>query len=157
MINIFGTRLELHVYHAVFASVPTRIGLLPDTFNCGLRMRRECRERFLAPGLAISTFITSCAWRTCRDACRGRQLIVSFEAGGEENVPSIPGACATRNFTYLVRNPSTRITFSRWQMTIKSDVTIAISDRSLLPNSASIYSQWLSGNHPNMFLTFYID
>ena len=23
------------------------IGLLPDTSNCGLRMRRECRERFL--------------------------------------------------------------------------------------------------------------
>ena len=29
----------------------------------------------------------------------------SFEVGGEENVPDIPGACASRNFTYLVRGP----------------------------------------------------
>ena len=34
-----------------------------------------------------------------------RQLAVSFEVGGGENVPDIPGACATRNFTYLVRGP----------------------------------------------------
>ena len=33
------------------------MGILPDTLNCGLRMRRECRQRFPA-------------WRTCRDACR---------------------------------------------------------------------------------------
>ena len=25
--------------------------------------------------------------------------------GGEENVPGIPGACATRNFTYMARGP----------------------------------------------------
>ena len=30
---------------------------------------------------------------------------VSFEVGGGANVPGIPGACATRNFTYLVRGP----------------------------------------------------
>ena len=30
----------------------------------------------------------------------------SFEVGGGENVPGIPGACATRNFTYLVRGPN---------------------------------------------------
>ena len=29
--------------------------------------------------------------------------MVFFEVGGEENVPGIPGARATRNFTYLVR------------------------------------------------------
>ena len=28
-------------------AMPT-MGLLPDTSNCGLRMRQECRERFLA-------------------------------------------------------------------------------------------------------------
>ena len=28
---------------------------------------------------------------------------VSFEVGGGENVPGFPGACATRNFTYLER------------------------------------------------------
>ena len=49
------------------------MGLLPDTENCGLCMRRECRERFLRHrGLAIPTCITACAWRTCRVACRDR-------------------------------------------------------------------------------------
>ena len=31
---------------------------------------------------------------------------MSFEAGGGENVPGIPGACTTRNFTYLLGGPS---------------------------------------------------
>ena len=56
-------------------------------------------------GLAIPTCITARARRTCRDACRGRQLPVSFEVGGGENVPGIPGACVTHNFTYLERSP----------------------------------------------------
>ena len=30
----------------------------------------------------------------------------SLTHGGEENVPGIPGACATHNFTYLVRGPT---------------------------------------------------
>ena len=82
------------------------MGLLSDTQNCGLHMRRECRERFPRHrGLAIPTCITARAWRTCRDACRDRWLAVSFEVGGGEYVPSIPGACATRNFTYLARGP----------------------------------------------------
>ena len=29
----------------------------------------------------------------------------SLKSGGGENVPGIPGACATRSFTYLVRGP----------------------------------------------------
>ena len=49
------------------------MGLLPDTKNCWLRMRRECRERFPRHlGLVIPTCITARAWRTCRDACRNR-------------------------------------------------------------------------------------
>ena len=52
---------------------PMSMGLLSDTQNCGLRMRRECRERFPRHrGLAIPTCITARAWRTCRDACRDR-------------------------------------------------------------------------------------
>ena len=30
---------------------------------------------------------------------------VSFVVGGSENVPGIPGACANRNFSYLVTGP----------------------------------------------------
>ena len=37
--------------------------------------------------------------------CRDHKIAVSFEVGSRENVTSIPGACATRNFTYLVRSP----------------------------------------------------
>ena len=32
-------------------------------------------------------------------------VMISFEVGGGENVPGIPGACTTRNFAYLVRGP----------------------------------------------------
>ena len=56
-------------------------------------------------GLAIPTYITARAWRTCRDACRGRLIAVSFEVGGGKNVPDIPGACATHTSTYLKRGP----------------------------------------------------
>ena len=58
---------------------------------------------FSPPQLAIPTCITAHASCTSRDACRDRWLAVAFEVGGVENVSCIPGACATRNFTYLVR------------------------------------------------------
>ena len=63
----------------VSVSVYWSIGLLPDKQNCGLRMRRECQERFPHHrGLAIPTCITAREWRTCRDACRDRLLISGF-------------------------------------------------------------------------------
>ena len=41
------------------------MGLFPDTQNCGLRMRREYRERFPRHhGLAITACIMARAWRT---------------------------------------------------------------------------------------------
>ena len=46
---------------------------LLDTWNCGLRMRRECGECFVATEfkgnreLAIPTCMTARPWRTCRD------------------------------------------------------------------------------------------
>ena len=43
----------------------TCMGLLPDTQNCGLRMRRECRERFPRHrALAIPTCFTTRAGRS---------------------------------------------------------------------------------------------
>ena len=86
------------------------MSLLPDTQNCGLRMRRKCRERFprhrlqreppdSEPGIHRGTCVTHVLW------CMSGSLI----RGGRENVPSIPGACATHNFTYLVRGPLTSI------------------------------------------------
>ena len=43
--------------------------------------------------------------RACRDACRDRKLTVSFVSEAGKNVPGIPGACTTRNFTYLAKGP----------------------------------------------------
>ena len=87
-------------------SIIVTMGLLPDTQNCGLRMRRECRERFphhrfqrkplvSDPGMHHGTCVKHVPW--CMSG--------SLTNGGRENVPGIPGACATRNFAYLVRGP----------------------------------------------------
>ena len=84
------------------------MGLLPDTQNCLLRKRWECRERFARhrlqrkplvndPGMHHGTCVTHTPW------CMSGTLT----HGGGENVPGIPGACATRNFVYLVRGPLT--------------------------------------------------
>ena len=67
-------------------------------------MRRECRERFSRhrlqrkplvsyPGMHHGTCVSHVPW------C----MLGSLTRGGGENVPGISGACATRNFTYLVR------------------------------------------------------
>ena len=69
-------------------------------------MRRECRECFPRhwlqrkqlvsdPGMRHGTCVMYVPW--CMSGLLTR--------GGGENVPSIPGACATRNFTYLVKGP----------------------------------------------------
>ena len=78
------------------------MSLLPDTQHCGLRMRRECRERFLRhrlqrkplvsdPGMHHGTCFTHVPW--CMSGSQTR--------GGGENVPGIPCACTTHNFAYL--------------------------------------------------------
>ena len=71
------------------------MGLLPDTENCGLRMRRECRERFPRHWLQRRPYVTHVPW--CMSG--------SLTRHGGENVPGIPGACATLNFTYMARGP----------------------------------------------------
>ena len=84
----------------------TSHGPLARYVNCGLRMRRECRERFPRhrfqrkplvrdPGMHHDTCVSHVPW--CMSG--------SLTRGGGENIPGIPGACATRNFTYLVRDP----------------------------------------------------
>ena len=76
----------------------SHMDLLPDTQNCGLRMRRECMEHFPRhrlqwkplvndPGMHHGTCITHVPW--CMSG--------SLTRGGGENVPGIPGACATNS------------------------------------------------------------
>ena len=81
------------------------MGLLPDTLNCRLPMRRECRERLPASGVSDpkmhhDTCVTHVPW------CMSGSLTIGFFwSPWRENVPGIPGACATRDFTYLVWGP----------------------------------------------------
>ena len=58
--------LITHRYrYGIFTSTWTPMGFLPDTKNCGLRMRRECRERFPRyRRLAIPTCTKARAWCT---------------------------------------------------------------------------------------------
>ena len=53
------------------------------------------------PGMHHGTCVTHVPW--CMSG--------SLTSGGGENVPGIPGACATFNFTYLARGPWTDVCF----------------------------------------------
>ena len=87
------------------------MGLLPDTQNCGMRMRSEWLERYPRhrllrkplvndPGMHHGTCVAHVPW--CMSG--------SLTCGDGEIVPGIPGACATRNFAYLVRGPLGNVT-----------------------------------------------
>ena len=63
-------------------SLPRPMGLLPDTWNCGMRMRWECRERFphhqlkrkplvSNPGMHHGTCVTHVPWCMSGSLTRG--------------------------------------------------------------------------------------
>ena len=59
------------------------------------RHRLQRKPLVSDPGMHHGTCATHVPW----------SMSGSLTRGGGENVPGIPGACATRNFTYLVRGP----------------------------------------------------
>ena len=91
---------------------------------------RECREHFPPPHLfqrkrLVSdpdmhhgTCVTHVPW------CMSGSLTRS----GGENVPGIPGACATRNFTYLVRGP---LKYQFYKVTLRQCFKRPIKHRNL--------------------------
>ena len=99
--------IHIHIYtHARFCHLTLAMGLLPDMLNCGLPLHGKCRERFPRlrlqrkplvsdPGMYHGTCVTHLPW------CMSGSLTRS----AREDAPGIPGACATRNFTYLARGP----------------------------------------------------
>ena len=99
-----------HFYHkdpTIFrnSSVWSRMGLLRDTSNYGLRMHRECLGRFSRHRLQRKSLVSALhASRHVRHARVVMHVGIANPRCGE-NVPGIPGACATRNFPYLVRGP----------------------------------------------------
>ena len=78
-----------------------RMGLLPDTLNCGLRMRWECRERFRRHWLQRNRFR-----HASRHVHHSRAVMHVGIANPRwrENL-SRHCACATSNFSYLARGP----------------------------------------------------
>ena len=82
------------------------MSFLPGTQNSWLHMHRECRERFPSHRLQRKLLISDPGMH--RGTCVThvpRCMSGSVTHGGGEKVPGIPGACATRNFAYLVRDP----------------------------------------------------
>ena len=82
------------------------MNLWPDTYKCGLHMRRECRERFLCHKLQRKPLVSDPGMHhgTCFMHV-SLYMSGSLTRGGGENFSGIPGACATRNFTYSARGP----------------------------------------------------
>ena len=82
------------------------MGLLPDTKIAGYACAGNARNVFPAnrlqrkllvndPDMHHATCVAHVPW--CMSG--------SLTRGGRENVPGIPGACATHNFAHLVRGP----------------------------------------------------
>ena len=101
-------------------SVPTsRLCWVSLTQNCGLHMRRGCREHFPRhrlqmkllvsdPGMHHGTCVTHMPW------CMSESLT----HGEGENVPGIPSTCTSRSFAYLVRGPMHGDKSYRWFIAI---------------------------------------
>ena len=77
-----------------------------DWRNCGLCIRRECRERFPRHRLQRKPLVSDPGVRHCMCVTHVPWCMSgSLARGGGENIPGIPGACVTRNLTYLGWGP----------------------------------------------------
>ena len=92
-------------------------------------MHRECSERFPRyrrlrkplvrdPSVHHGTCVTHVPW--CMSG--------SLTRGGGENVPGIPGACATSNFTYLARGPWLLVSWRRKQQGSRNSQIFTIDE-----------------------------
>ena len=86
--------------------VSKAMGLLPDTWNCGCACAGNAGNVFPVTAGERSRH----ASRHVRDARAVMHAGIAnyrfpLKSAAGENVPGIPGACATCNFTYLVRGP----------------------------------------------------
>ena len=77
-----------------FSGRELRVGVLKVSYNIA-DMDRKCRERFPCHRLQRNPLVSHKPW--CMSG--------SLTRYGMENVTEIPGACTTRNFTYLASGP----------------------------------------------------
>ena len=61
--------------------------------------------------------------------------MVSLEVGGGENVPVIPGTCATRNFAYLVRGPLASVKRATSILGDNSKITSSYMENHIIPST----------------------
>ena len=108
--------LQKPVPRAGFSAKPSTPWLKPIMKHTRV-VSTKCTPGFACRAFSDTTLVcfivnehtTKCSRYSITYACWDRQLAVFFVGGGE-NVPGIPGVCATRNFTYLVRGPLTSLT-----------------------------------------------
>ena len=89
---------------------------MPGTL-CFPRHRLKRQPLVSDRGMHHGTCITHVPW------CMSRSLT----HGGGENVPGIPGACTTRNFTYLARGPFPRVSLSSSQPLRVSEISVVFN------------------------------
>ena len=92
----------LYVFLYSYASM----GLLPDTQNCGCACAGNAGNVFPVTAGKRSRHASRHV-RHARAVMHAgiANLLYPLKSAAGENVPGIPGACATCNFTYLVRGP----------------------------------------------------
>ena len=91
------------------------MGLLPDTQNCRLRMRRECRERFPPPQQVSDPDMHHGTCVTHVPRCMPGSLTSGFLwSRWREKRSRHSRRMRNRNFMYLVRGP---LGLDRWPMT----------------------------------------
>ena len=90
-------------------------------------MRRECRERFPGHRLKRKPIVRDPGMH---DGMCVTHVSGSLTRGDGENVPGIPGTCATRNFTYLARGPL-------WRLACCSQNTVANAQKPIVTSHCS--------------------
>ena len=68
------------------------------------------------------------------------------------NIPGIPGACATRNFTYHKGGPCKNVVLLVWEFSIKATGTMLVANRAACIAS-QIYSHWESYKNRNLIMS----
>ena len=112
----------------VFPVTSLPMGILPDTLNCGLRLCWECRERLPRHRLKRKPLVSNLDIHhgTCVPHAPS-WMSGSLTRDGGDNVPGILGACTTRNFTYLARDP-----FSKDHRQKKPRITVCLFKQTYL-------------------------